>query len=236
MESEFFGALKGAFTGANITRKGFFQAAQGGSIFLDEVSEMVLPLQAKLLRVLQDREVTMVGSYKAEKLDVRIIAATNKNLEALVSKGLFREDLFYRLNVINIEIPSLVQHKEDIPLLIRFFSQKFSSELGKPIPHFTERALTALQEYHYPGNIRELENFIQRAMVLNEGTDIDISDLPEHLKYSLPATDSWQMPLQQVEKEHIQRVLNMCNGHKSKAAEILGIDRKTLHRKLNETE
>lgn len=234
MESEFFGYLKGAFTGAANTRKGFFQAAQGGSIFLDEVSEMILPMQAKLLRVIQDREVSMVGSYKSEKIDARIIAASNKNLQGLVEKGLFREDLFYRLNVINIDIPPLNQNKEDIPILIRFFIQKHASELGRDIPHITNRALEALQEYHYPGNIRELENFIQRALVLNERSTIDISDLPEHLKYSLKSSDRYLRSLSQVEFEHIRRVMALCQGNKSQAAEILGIDRKTLHRKLRE--
>ncbi|HNX00915.1 MAG TPA: sigma-54 dependent transcriptional regulator [Candidatus Cloacimonadota bacterium] len=234
MESEFFGYLKGAFTGAANTRKGFFQAAHGGSIFLDEVSEMILPMQAKLLRVIQDREVSMVGSYKTEKVDTRIIAATNKNLQAMVEKGLFREDLFYRLNVINIEIPPLVMHKEDIPLLVRYFVQKYASELGRGIPHISDRALEALEEYHYPGNIRELENFIQRAMVLNDRDTIDIGDLPEHLKYSLHIQDDYTRTLVQVEKDYIQKVLTICENNQSKASSILGIDRKTLYRKLKE--
>ncbi|HWQ08150.1 MAG TPA: sigma-54 dependent transcriptional regulator, partial [Holophaga sp.] len=177
LESELFGHAKGAFTGASTSRPGFFQAAEGGTIFLDEVSEMSIAMQVKLLRVLQEKEVPMVGATRPRKVDVRIIAATNKDLHALVKKGTFREDLFFRLNVITFTIPPLRDRGDDIILLARHFAGKFAAESGRRIPAFSDAALKTLRDYSWPGNVRELENVIQRLIVLSEGDRIDVSDL-----------------------------------------------------------
>jgi two-component system response regulator HydG len=212
LESELFGYVKGAFTGASESRAGFFQTADGGTIFLDEISETSLSMQVKLLRVLQDREVMMVGSTVPRKVDVRILAATNKSLPALVKKGVFREDLFYRLDVLTIELPALRERGNDILLLAQHFAVKFAEELGKPTPKFSDRTLKVLHDYDWPGNVRELENVIQRLVVMNEGDTIEVADLP-NLK-------------------DIRSVLESVGGNKSRAAKILGIDRKTLREKL----
>ena len=231
-ESELFGYVKGAFTGAMESRIGFFQAADGGSIFLDEISEASMPIQAKLLRVLQDKEICMVGSRKQQKLDVRVLTATNKNLFDLVEKGLFREDLFYRLNVININMPPLRDRGDDILLLISHFVQKLAEELGKPVPHFSDKALNVLKNYCWPGNIRELENLIQRLLVMVEGDTINVPDLPSFMRFSIPREKNVKRSLKEVESEHILNVLQSVNGNKNQAAGILEIDRKTLRSKL----
>lgn len=184
LESELFGHVKGAFTGANESRAGFFQTADGGTIFFDEVSETSLSMQVKLLRVLQDKEVNMVGARLPRKVDVRIIAATNKDLFSLVKKGIFREDLFFRLNVISIDIPPLRERADDILLLIRHFANKFAEELGKPTPKFSDKALQVLRNYNWPGNVRELENVIQRLVVMTDGDLIDVPDLPSLMRFS----------------------------------------------------
>jgi transcriptional regulator with PAS, ATPase and Fis domain len=232
-ESELFGYKKGAFTGASETRKGFFQAAEGGTIFLDEISEMTLPMQVKILRALQEKEIFMVGDRRGEKTDVRVIAATNKDLLSLINKGLFREDLYFRLNILSIEIPPLRNRTGDIPLLINFFNKKISEEQTKPLIKFSDRAIRALQNYYWPGNVRELENVIQRIAIMNDDKIIEVSDLPLLMRFSTLRKTALNKTLAEVEKEYITNVLAGANGNKSKAAKILGIDRKTLRTKLN---
>jgi len=236
LESELFGYIKGAFTGANETRAGFFQTADGGTIFLDEISETSLSMQVKLLRVLQDKEVYMVGSTRSLKVDVRILASTNKDLVTLLKKGLFREDLFFRLNVITIDIPPLRDRGEDILLLTQHFATKFANELSKPKPRFSENALHVLRSYHWPGNVRELENVIQRLVVMTEGDLIEVPDLPSLMRFSALQKMGLNRSLAEVEAEYIRNVLASVEGNKTRAAEILGIDRKTLREKLNKTE
>jgi DNA-binding NtrC family response regulator len=233
LESELFGYVKGAFTGAIETRAGFFQTAEGGTIFLDEISEMSLSMQVKLLRVLQDKEVFLVGARQHQKVDVRIIAATNKDLLNLVKKDEFREDLYYRLNVITIDIPPLRERVEDILLLVHNFSVKFAKELEKPTPRLSENALQVLKSYDWPGNVRELENIIQRLVVMTEGDVIDVPDLPSLMRFSALRGVSPNRTLAEAEVEHILCVLSSVDGNKTHAAKILGITRKTLREKLN---
>jgi two-component system response regulator HydG len=232
LESELFGHVKGAFTGAAESRAGFFQTADGGTIFLDEVSETSLAMQVKLLRVLQDKEVCMVGASRPRKVDVRIMAATNKELRALIKKGAFREDLYFRLNVIAIEVPPLRERGDDILLLVRFFSEKFSKEFDKAPPCFSDSTLRALRGYSWPGNVRELENLVQRVMVMADGQEIEPVDLPTPMRFTAPRLPSDHRTLAEVEAEHIRLVLVHAGGNKTRAAEILGIDRKTLREKL----
>ncbi|WP_417887029.1 sigma-54-dependent transcriptional regulator [Zunongwangia sp.] len=232
LESELFGYKKGAFTGANENRQGFFQAAAGGTIFLDEIGNAPLNVQTRLLRVLQEKEVRRVGEQKSEKIEVRIVAATNSNLYKMVKSGKFREDLYYRLNVVNIETPSLRDHKSDIPLLAENFLRKYGSEYGKRVK-LTEKATDLLQRYNWPGNVRELENIIQRAIILSDN-EITTDQLPEHLKYSISTTNTPLKSLLETEKDYIKQVLAHTNQNKSKAAEILQIDRKTLRNKLKD--
>lgn len=233
LESELFGHIKGAFTGATETRAGFFQTADGGTIFLDEISETSLSMQVKLLRVLQDKEVCMVGSSRSRRVDVRILASTNKDLSGLTQKGLFREDLFFRINVIKIEIPPLRERGDDILLLTRFFTNKFAEELGKPALLFSDHALQVLKNYHWPGNVRELENVIQRLVVMTDGDFIEVPDLPSLMRFSALRENGFNRTLAVVEFDYIQNVLTSVAGNKTRAAEILGIDRKTLRDKLN---
>ncbi|RPH96737.1 sigma-54-dependent Fis family transcriptional regulator [candidate division KSB1 bacterium] len=232
LESELFGHVKGAFTGATESRAGFFQTAEGGTIFLDEISELSLPLQVKLLRVLQDKEVCMVGATRPNKVDVKIIAATNKDLQGMVKSGGFREDLFFRLNIITISLPPLRERGDDILLLTHHFAAKLAQEFGKPVPQFSERALQALQNYDWPGNVRELENIIHRIVVMTDAPLIDITDLPSLMRYSATREYGLDRTLADVEADHIQRVLASVSGNKTTAARVLGIDRKTLREKL----
>ncbi len=234
LESELFGYLKGAFTGAFETRAGFFQTADGGTIFLDEISETSSAMQVKLLRVLQEKEICMVGSRRTQKVDVRILAATNKDLLGLVKAGVFREDLYYRLNIINIEIPPLRDRGEDILLLIRYFTARFAQEAKKKEPQFSDNALEVLKNYNWPGNVRELENVIHRLVIMNEEDVIDVPDLPSLMRSSIHSGPLLNRTLAEVEAEHIRRVLTSVNGNKTKAAKILNIDRKTLREKLKE--
>jgi len=233
LESELFGYVRGAFTGASETRAGFFQTADKGTIFLDEISEASLAMQVKLLRVLQDGEILMLGSNRPVTVDVRIMTATNKDLESLIKKGIFREDLYYRLNVVTLNIPPLREREDDIFLLVRHFIDKFSKEFGKPTLGISEKALQILEDYHWPGNVREVENIVQRLVVMAERELIDVSDLPSLMRFSAPKGASLNRSLAEVEAEHIQRVLASVKGNKSQAARILGIDRKTLRDKLN---
>jgi len=234
LESELFGHVKGAFTGAFESRAGFFQTADGGTTFLDEISDTSLVMQAKLLRVLQDKEVVMVGSTNPRKVDVRILAATNKDLLSLVKKALFREDLYYRLNVITIDLPPLRDRGNDIILLINYFVDKFGKDLEKPLPHFSENALQALRNYHWPGNVRELENVVQRLVVMTDSEVIETSDLPSLMRFSALTKIGFNRTLAQVELEYIQNVLSSVDGNRTKAAQILGIDRKTLRDRLKQ--
>lgn len=236
LESELFGYVKGAFTGAVASRAGFFQTAEGGSIFLDEIGETTQSMQVKLLRVLQSKEVCMVGSNRPQEIDVRIIAATNKDMYSLVKKGAFREDLFYRLNVINIALPPLRERGDDILILAFHFLSKFAKELDKTGIRFTENALKVLKSYSWPGNIRELENLVQSLVVMANSDVIDVPDLPTYMRFSAAREVGINRTLAEVESEHIRNVLAGVDGNKSKAAEILGIDRKTLRRKLSEIE
>lgn len=236
LESELFGHVKGSFTGATVTRAGFFQTADGGTIFLDEISETSMAMQSKLLRVLQDREVYMVGASKPRIVNVRILAASNKDLHALIEKGTFREDLFFRLNVINIHIPPLRERRDDIFLLTNYFLRKYAGELGKPILNLTNDALEVLRNYYWPGNVRELENVIQRIVVMSEGDPVDVPDLPSLMRFSALREKGLNRTLAEVEIEYIQNVLTSVDGNKTKAAQILGIDRKTLREKLKSRE
>ncbi len=232
LESELFGYVKGAFTGANETRAGFFQTADGGTIFLDEISATTAAAQVKLLRVLQEREVCMVGSARPRKVDIRILAATNKELEGLVKKDLFREDLYFRLNVLTISLPPLRDRGDDVLLLIRHLAAKFTRELGRPEPHFSDEALHVLRNYHWPGNVRELENVVQRLIVMSDSDLIEVSDLPSLMRFSALRGVGMNRTLAEVEIEHIRNVLASVDGNRTRAAQILGIDRKTLREKL----
>ncbi|MDH5705149.1 MAG: sigma 54-interacting transcriptional regulator, partial [Candidatus Aminicenantes bacterium] len=202
------------------------------TIFLDEISETSLSMQVKLLRVLQDKEVIMVGERRPQKVDVRIIAATNKDLQSLVNKGSFREDLYYRLNVITIDVPPLREREEDILLLVNHFAVKYAKESVKTTPRFSENALQVLKSYYWPGNVRELENIIQRLMIMSEGDIIDVPDLPSLMRFSALSGIGPHRTLAAVEAEYILSVLASVDKNKTKAAEILGIDRKTLREKL----
>ena len=235
LESELFGHVKGAFTGATETRAGFFQTADGGTIFLDEISETRFSMQVKLLRVLQDKEVCMVGSTRSRKVDARILASTNKDLFSLVKKGGFREDLFFRLNVITIDLPPLRERSDDILLLAHHFVKQFSEESGKPTPRFSDEALQVLRNYHWPGNVRELENVIQRLVIMTDGNLIEVPDLPSLMRFSALRGEGFNRTLAEVETEYIRNVLASVEGNKTRAAEILGIDRKTLREKLRKT-
>jgi two-component system response regulator HydG len=232
LESELFGYVRGAFTGAVETRGGFFQAADGGTLFLDEISNTSQGMQAKLLRVLQEKEVNMIGSNKSQKVDVRIIAATNVDLHTLVQKGNFREDLFYRLNVIPINLPPLRDREDDILLLVNHFAEKYACEIKKETPVFTDPVIKIFMDYYWPGNVRELENIIQRLVIMSDENRIDVPDLPESMKQSVMTSKRINRTLAEVEKEHILNVLASVDGNKSKAAGILGIDRKTLREKI----
>jgi two-component system response regulator HydG len=232
LESELFGYVKGAFTGATETRAGFFQTAEGGTIFLDEISETSAAMQVKLLRVLQDKEVCMVGDNRVRKVDVRIIAATNKDLLSLVQKGAFREDLFFRLNVVTITVPPLREREGDMPLLLRHFAAKYAREFGRPVPEFTDAALRIFSAYSWPGNVRELENAVQRIIVMIDRPQVDAPDLPGHMRFSASREAGLNRTLAEVEAEHIRNVLANVGGNKSRAAVVLGIDRKTLRDRL----
>ena len=233
LESELFGYLKGSFTGAETNRDGFFQAANGGTIFLDEIGNASLAVQSRLLRVLQEKEVVKVGASKAESIDVRIIAATNSNLRDMIQKQTFREDLFYRLTVVEIHVPPLRERKEDIPLLVDKFLLKYGVEYKERFVKVTTEAMEILNRYDWPGNIRELENVIQRAVIMCENI-IEIEHLPEHIKYTLDFSSEKLLSLKEIEKQYIQKVLRATGNNKTKAAEILKIDRKTIRQKLSE--
>ncbi len=235
LESELFGHVRGAFTGAEAARAGFFQTADRGTVFLDEVGELSLAGQVRLLRVLQDGEVCMVGSNRPRLVDVRVVAATNKDLSRLIEQHRFREDLYYRLNVVVLEVPPLRDRGEDVLLLAGHFAHRFAEEQGRKPPRFSDRVVARLLEYDWPGNVRELENLVQRLVVMCEDDTLDVADLPRWLR--TPVTESVRSvlrPLADVERAHIRAVLRAVGGNRTRAAEVLGIDRKTLRRKLTD--
>jgi DNA-binding NtrC family response regulator len=233
-ESELFGHMKGAFTGASESRAGFFQTADGGTIFLDEIGEMDLAVQVKLLRVLQDKEVFMVGSMRPRKVNVRILAATNMDLPAMVKKGSFREDLYFRISVIAVEVPPLRERGDDVLLLAQHFINKFARESNRSVPQLSDGVLQALKSYSWPGNVRELENVVQRAVVMTDGDLIDVPDLPANMRFTVSHAERLHRTLAEVETEHIRNVLASVDGNKTQASKILGIDRKTLRKKLKD--
>jgi len=235
IESELFGHVKGSFTGAVATKYGRFEFANGGTIFLDDIGNVGLSIQAKLLRVIQEREVIKVGAVKQAPIDVRIITATNKDLQTEIKQGRFREDLFYRLNVLPIYLPPLRERKEDLPVLVHYFIGKYSRKHKKDIVSISDEALGMLRDYDWPGNIRELENVIERLVILTENRSIQPSNLL-HWRYGVTrALDKESfgiMDLVELERTHIVKVLELTKGQKSKAARLMGIDRKTLYRKI----
>jgi two-component system, NtrC family, response regulator HydG len=236
LESQLFGHMRGSFTGATDTRPGLFEFANGGTVFLDEIGETSLSMQAKLLRVIQNREIQRVGSPEVRQVNVRLIAATNRDLRAEVLAGRFREDLYYRLSAIQIRIPSLAERLEDIPLLMQFFLKKYTDAYGKKIYGLTRRAQTAMLQHCWPGNVRELENAISSACITATGEFIDLGDLPEQLqrRNNLPGNgEDWRpLSLDEVCAQHIHKVLEVCKGNRLRAAQILGIGRTSLYRHL----
>ncbi len=241
LESQLFGHVRGSFTGATDTRPGLFEYANGGTVFLDEVGETSLAMQAKLLRVIQNREIQRVGSPEVRRVEVRLIAATNRDLRAEVLAGRFREDLYYRLSTIQIRVPSLSERLDDIPLLIQYFLKKYNEAYSKQIRGLTRRAQAVLLQHAWPGNVRELENVISCACLTSVSEFIDVDDLPETLQKpavsSGRAGDSWRpLPLNEVRRQHIKRVLESCEGNRVRAAQLLGIGRTSLYRFLKRTE
>jgi two-component system response regulator HydG len=240
LESELFGHEKGSFTGATRRKEGKFVQADGGSLFLDEIGEMSLSMQVKFLRALQEREITRVGGEDVIKVDVRVIAATNKDLKEAIAQGSFREDLYYRLDVVALKVPPLKDRKEDIPLLAQHFLENFAEKNHKPVKGFTPQAMDSLLKYGWPGNVRELMNAIERAVVLSRGTYLDSLDLPFTTDEDAAvdpsigsgAINPANLPLEEVEKATILQTLESAGGNKSEAARRLGITRKTLHKKL----
>ena len=239
LESELFGHEKGAFTGATAQKRGRFELADGGTIFLDEIGEINPSTQVKILRVLQEREFERVGGEKTIKVDVRVIAATNRNLLEEVKKGAFREDLYYRLNVVHIEVPPLRERKEDIELLALNFLDQFNKEDGRKIEGISSQARKALLSYDWPGNIRELKNSIESSVVLARGNIIQLEDLPAQITSQVAENKSsitidLPVTMEEAERKIILSTIEYCAGNKSRASELLEIGRKTLHRKLNE--
>jgi DNA-binding NtrC family response regulator len=240
LESTLFGHVKGAFTSAIASKKGLFEVADKGTLFLDEIATMGLETQAKILRVLQDRRFMHLGGIQEIQVDVRIIAATNIDLRQMVREGRFREDLYYRLNVITVELPPLRQRKEDIPLLADFFLKKYSEENGRPAPHITPEALRPLMAYSWPGNVRELENVIERAVVLSSGPEISMELLPESLMgrgssltlHDAPSDASLFEIVEDVERRIITDMLERCNWNQTEAAERFRVPLSTLNQKI----
>jgi len=229
LESELFGHERGAFTGAQYRKKGKFEVADGGTVFLDEVGDISLKTQTDLLRVLQEKEIVRVGGAHPVKVDFRCVAATNKRLDLLVKEGTFRPDLYYRLHVFSIDLPPLRERREDIPLLVNGFFQKYSAAMNRPVPRISHEALDLLLSYHWPGNVRELENAVERAMLISREPEIQPSDFPFQLH---PKSSEGGQSLADVERRHIQKVVEETQWNLSRAARILEIDRTTLYNKL----
>ncbi|KAF5028356.1 Regulatory protein AtoC [anaerobic digester metagenome] len=236
ISSELFGYEKGAFTGASASKVGLLEAASGGTVFLDEVGEMPLSMQVRLLHVLQERRILRVGGTKPVELDIRVIAATNRDLKAEVEKGTFREDLFFRLNVVSTTLPRLADRREDIPLLVRHFIDKYALAFRKSVHGIDEQALGALTGYSFPGNVRELENIIERAVALTDGQTIGLLDLPEDIRnLEFDTLEGDGLPtLAEVERRYVIRILEKTGYNKRLAAQVLGVPRTTLWRKLKE--
>lgn len=239
LESELFGHVKGAFTDAHSDRKGLFERADGGTVLLDEIGEMPLEMQPKLLRVLEERKVRHVGGEKEISFDTRVIASTNRDLESEVEDGRFREDLYYRLNVVQIHLPPLRARGNDILLLAQKFVQKFSEKLSKPVRGISSEAARKLLEYDWPGNVRQLQNSMERAVTLTRFEQITVDDLPDKIRHyestKMVLVDSdaeHLLSLEELEKRYIERVLKAVSGNKTQAATVLGLDRRTLYRKL----
>lgn len=240
LESQLFGHVRGAFTGAIDSRPGLFEFANGGAVFLDEVGEMPLPMQAKLLRVIENREIQRIGSPETRSVNIRLIAATNRDLRAEVLAGRFREDLYYRLSSIEIRVPALSERSADIPLLVQHFLKKYAQAYGKPFQGLTRRAQIALLQHDWPGNVRELANAISSAAISATTDFIDVGDLPGNLRRprarSAMSLENWHpLPLAEVHRIHIQRVLEACHGNRVRAAQMLGIGRTSLYRFLKRT-
>jgi transcriptional regulator with PAS, ATPase and Fis domain len=240
LESELFGYVRGAFTDARKDRRGLFQEASGGVLFLDEISEIPLTLQAKLLRVLEDKEVRPLGANQTVKVDTRVVSASNRDLDQLVLVGKFRQDLYYRLNVIRIELPPLRQRSEDLTLLVNHFIGKFAETAKRAIQGIDPGALAVLQSHDWPGNIRELEHVLERAVLLGKEDTVGLNDLPPQLiarderVLVVGQAVAKQLTLRDLEREYIGKVLDNTRGNKTEAARILGVDRTTLYRKLEE--
>ncbi len=236
MESELFGHEKGAFTGADKKREGRFFQANGGTIFLDEIGEISPQMQVKLLRVLQQKEIQRVGSDETFIIDVRIIAATNRNLEEEMQNGRFREDLYYRLNVVTLDVPSLAEREGDIPVLAQYFMTQYAKKNNKEIKGFTPKAMDCLIKHEWRGNVRELENVIERACILTYGDYIDEAQLPNLLQQIHTSKNSFEniYTLEDMEKAFILKTLEECDNNKSETAKHLGISRKTLHTKIKQ--
>lgn len=238
-ESELFGHVRGAFTGADRDKTGLFELANGGTLFLDEIGDMPLPTQAKLLRAIQNQEILPVGSLTSHKVNVRIVAATHRDLRAAIATGTFREDLYYRLSMVELSVPPLRERAEDIPLLARHFVRKFSGEFSKHIEGLTPKAMLVLQRYGWPGNVRELEHIIGRACMLADGAMIDVSNLPEsliHAEAKLDAGGESSSLLEDQERQLIAEALKAAGGNQSEAARRLGIGRNALRYKMKRYE
>ncbi|MFH1811420.1 MAG: sigma-54 dependent transcriptional regulator [Pseudomonadota bacterium] len=238
LESELFGHERGAYTGAHRSREGRFEAAEGGSIFLDEIGDLSVASQLKLLRVLQERTVERVGANATIPVDVRVIAATNKDLQAAVRDGSFREELYYRLSVVTLRLPALRDRHEDLELLLEAFLQEFNAIHGRQVQRLSGAALQRLRAYAWPGNVRELRNCMESLVVMARGESIELADLPDHLRATEAGTDQFSIPLgrtlDDVEREYILRTLSSVVGNKARAARVLGIGAKTLYRKLHD--
>ena len=235
VESELFGHTRGAFTGATHDQAGVFEHAHGGVLFLDEIGELPLPAQAKLLRAVQNQEIQRVGSPAMKKVNARIVAATNRDLRSLAAEKLFREDLYFRLSMVEIKLPRLAERKEDLPLLLRHFVDHFSALYGKPIEGLTRRAEAVLARYHWPGNVRELENTIGYACMMAESGRIDVADLPDNFQREIPpgASVIELVTVDEIQRIHARRMVEYFEGNKVRAAEVLGVSRATLYRLLN---
>jgi len=235
LETELFGHAKGAFTDARYAKKGLFVEADGGTLFLDEIGDMPVSIQGKLLRAIQEREIRPLGATTDIKIDVRLVAATHHDLQQLLKEGKIREDLYFRLNVVPINLPELKDRKEDIPPLVRHFIKKYAVENNQKPLNVSRETMRILMEYSWPGNVRELENVLERAAILTEGPMIQPENLPEGLR-SAPYASDEEIPisfsLENLEKKHVQDILNITRGNQSEAAKILGIDRRTLYRKI----
>ncbi|HLG43024.1 MAG TPA: sigma-54 dependent transcriptional regulator, partial [Planctomycetota bacterium] len=241
LESELFGHERGAFTGAVTERKGRFQYADGGTLFLDEIGDMPLPLQAKLLRAIEHGEVTPVGSNEPLRVNVRVLSATHRDLEKLIAEGRFREDLYFRINVVRIELPALRERMDDLPLLVSSFLEELSKAHGRKVRGLSHDALTMLYRYRWPGNVRELRNTIESMVVMSRGEALEVGDVPRTISGRVESSEGQPgllpveaLNLEEAERELIQRALLLYQGNRKNAAKALGIGERTLYRKMNE--